>query len=297
MRRVQINFVPHSQQIPAHLFTLLHGQTREIAEDIAVDGVKHSGRLASHFIEDHERGNELAIHIFWRSIRIGFAFRGNNDRPQQSGVRLKAWVHMGVVPPNDRAWLPRPGTAGFCGKPAIREFTSGSDPITFAERKVERTFAVLVITQPMRMHVVWLAGAVRKRDVDFIANFGTNHRPENPQPLRLRLFRGERIVGVFDEARLRPFELCVPGTRNRQCAQQVHAAGRIIPRNIFSSDVVVASDGERRLKPYEDEAESNCATHSHGSHYPISGIFCNPRCWNNDFGEMPVRVKPRPSQT
>src|ERR1700678_2395667 len=63
MRSVQIDFVSHPQQIPAHFLSLLHGQAGKIAEDQTVDGIKLAGRLDSRLIEDHERGDKLTVNV------------------------------------------------------------------------------------------------------------------------------------------------------------------------------------------------------------------------------------------
>ena len=127
MRSVQVDLISHSQQVPAHFLSLLHGQAGEIAEDETVDGIKLTRGFASHFIEDHEGGNKFAVNIFGRSVGIRFAFRGNDDRPQQSGVDLNARVDVGVIPPHDGTGLPRARSAGLVGEPVICISGAGSD--------------------------------------------------------------------------------------------------------------------------------------------------------------------------
>src|SRR5882757_5691792 len=182
MRRVQVNLIPHSQQIPAYLLPLFHRQARKIAKYETINGIKLSLRFAPHLVEDHESCNKFAVDILRRPIGLGFAFRGNDDWAQQAGVDLVGGIHMAVIPPHDRTRLPRAGSATFVSKPVVSKTSSWRDPVALSEWNIERAFTILVVTQAVRMHVVGSLPAIQKFDDHLVANFRPDDWPENSQP-------------------------------------------------------------------------------------------------------------------
>src|SRR5579863_8546373 len=101
MGSVQVDLVPHTEQVPAHPFSLLCIQTGEIAENESIDRIEQARRLPCHLVENHEGSNKLSINVLGRSVWICLALRRNDDGSEQSGVDLDAWINVGVIPPHD----------------------------------------------------------------------------------------------------------------------------------------------------------------------------------------------------
>src|SRR5262245_13719136 len=122
--------------------------------------MEEPGIVAFELIEDHEKHDELTVHILRSAADIGHAGRRDNDRPKQAGVDFPFGINVRVVPPHHRAGTTRDGTAVLVGLPAIRKALAWGYPRAFAVGKVSRALVVLVIAESMRMNAVGRIGAI-----------------------------------------------------------------------------------------------------------------------------------------
>src|SRR5215813_2264527 len=154
-----------------------HDQSRQVAKYITVDRMKHARVFTSEFVEDHERGDELAVDILRRAVRCGFAFGCDDNRAQKTGIRFAWLIRVGVIPPYDRRGLRLPWTAAFVREPMISKTTTGHDARTRSEGQIRGSFTCLVISESVRMNAVWQPTTIKKLDFDRITNFCTDNRP------------------------------------------------------------------------------------------------------------------------
>src|SRR5271154_4871915 len=112
------------------------------------------------------------------------------------------------------------------------------------------------------MHVVTAVSTIQKLDDDLVPDLSANCRTENSQPLGLWLGCGEGVVRVFNKTALRPAHLERPRLRNRVAVQKIATAGSIIPRHVFSCDVVMAGGSKAGRGTKKEEREGSADSHA-----------------------------------
>src|SRR5436853_3974925 len=153
MSCMEIDLITHSQQIPANLFTFDHLKPAEVTEDITLDAVHLSFLFTLRLVENHERGNELAIYVFSTAICSCVPFPGNDDWPKESEICFLILRYVRVVPPYQGIRIGWTGTALFIGIPTVRELFSRKDHRPCAgSGQIVRSFIVLIVAEPVRVH-------------------------------------------------------------------------------------------------------------------------------------------------
>src|SRR5215472_1949700 len=123
----------------------------------------------------------------------------------------------------------------------------------------------------MRMHIVANVATIQKFDDDFVADFGTEYRPQNSQPVRLWLASGESVVGVFDESSFGPPQFERPRLTDGRGVQQIDSAGGIVPNDVFSGDVVMTRRRERRATNEAERGKHQSPLNVHPAIIPFGG--------------------------
>src|SRR6185437_3666723 len=143
----------------------------------------------------------------------------------------------------------------FIRVPMVSEAAVGGHERTAPGGNVICALVFFVIAKAMRMNTVGINASIQEVHDNFVANLGADNRAEDSQPFRLRRTYCEGCVRVADVAGLGPFRMSTPGTRQWTTFNQVPAAGREVPGNVFGGDVVVADFRERRLQHDEQQTE------------------------------------------
>src|SRR5689334_24580215 len=110
MRGMNVPFVSHGCQVPAHALALIHHQSRQVGEDISIQRMVQSVFAIPDFftflqlVKDHEQSDELSIDVNRRAIWFSASARSDDDWPDQTAICLHGLIDMAVIKPHTRAF-------------------------------------------------------------------------------------------------------------------------------------------------------------------------------------------------
>src|SRR6476646_10990349 len=127
---MKVPFISHGGQIPANALALVHDQSRQVGEDVAVQGMVEPlfaipGRFAVlQLVEDPEKNNELSGDVNRSVILFGASARSHNDWSDQAAIGFHRLVDVTVIKPQTRTFSGRRPAAGI-GQPMVSEIAAG----------------------------------------------------------------------------------------------------------------------------------------------------------------------------
>jgi hypothetical protein len=89
----------------------------------------------------------------------------------------------------------------------------------------------------------------------------------------LWLGRGESVIGVLDEAALRPQVFLLPRLREYLTVEQIMAAGGVVPGDVLGGDVVMSGRRQARGNCEEDKTQNQRPLDFHGVIIPLQAWF------------------------
>jgi hypothetical protein len=288
VRRVEVDLGAEAHEVPAHALALLRAERgrrgaragRPVAVDVAVDGVHEVALLellvggvdvravlgrgdvvvevvALVLVHDVVEGDELAVDVERRAVRLRLAGGGDDHRPDQARVRVLHLVGVRVVHPHHRAAVVRAGPGARRHLPhvdvrvarrhGVVVLVGGAGAVV-----VRGALGALGVEDPVRVDAVRLGGVVAEHDLDRVADLGLEDRAEHPEVLPLgrpRLEPRERPVGVLAIERLLvgaadPLRAAadehVLVVGERRARDQVAPLRRVVPADLVRGDVVGA---------------------------------------------------------
>ncbi len=244
VRRVRVVEVAESGHVPAHVIVFVHHHHGHVAVNVSVDGPldisvgkARAGDGAEDpgcgdglefvpvelggignvgldvvveipalvFVEGDEDGDELLVHVLGMTVGPGHAAAGDDDAAEQSRGHVAQLVAVGVVEPEERAWIVGAGSGAIGDGPDVGVRGAGSDAAVgfvfpAGAVVVVGALGVFGIVDTVGMHAVRTRGVVFEDDLDGVADLGVEDGADEAEVgvlRRARLEMRKGRVGVF----------------------------------------------------------------------------------------------------